>query len=536
MHFLGDYAVINYCSIQFLSMLFNVSLQAILILGLGYALIALFKFPQETIHLILFLSLLSFLLIPLFFYGQTYLIDMAYPASFHESNGSLSIEPFTPSMIQFTLGPSAYSSSSSPVPFPQDRLHWSFWILVLWGSGVMIGFFHIMMGTVSLRHIIRNAVPCRDEDSLKLVKTLSCQLGIARKVRLVESDDVRVPVTCYSLFPVIILPHSTELTKIPGGIAMILVHELMHIKRWDCLSQLLSRIVCVFFWFNPLVWYACSHQKAAQEKACDGDVIRSGISSVDYARMLVDLVRRLPSRITFSEAALLDGKSALEQRIRHILNRQRHSRCILSQKMLSIISLLGVLSVSFCNPVFSLYDESSNLDMLRNALRTRQQFRYVEFPDFLKRRTAGAPIAWPVFQGKGTHSWGKSASQHDQTEDDGYPLAYWLDIYWNYPLQVIATENGIVIEVEQWSTQRLHIKIAHNHQYYTIYNDLSPAKLLVHVGQTVKKGDVIGYMAVCIDDDSKYKMRYIIQHNVLSMNPYAFLYLWGPRLYFDHHA
>ena len=117
MHFPGDYAVVNYCSIQCLSMLVNISLQATCLLGLGYAVVALLKLSQETKHFILLISLFGFWMIPLCFYSQTHLIGMTTPMSVYENNGNLALTPSTQSVLQFPLNASSQSFSSPVSPY-----------------------------------------------------------------------------------------------------------------------------------------------------------------------------------------------------------------------------------------------------------------------------------------------------------------------------------------------------------------------------------------------------------------------------------
>ncbi len=134
------------------------------------------------------------------------------------------------------------------------------------------------------------------------------------------------------LHPKILLPAHADAWP-PDRRRIVLLHELAHIHRHDCLTFLLARLARALFWFHPLVWLA-SHRLAIEcERAADDLVLSAGTRSSTYASTLLHIAATIPPRRSTRPAqpvrhvphapptALAMARpSTLESRLRRILD------------------------------------------------------------------------------------------------------------------------------------------------------------------------------------------------------------------------
>ncbi|HVT15659.1 MAG TPA: M56 family metallopeptidase [Thermoanaerobaculia bacterium] len=117
------------------------------------------------------------------------------------------------------------------------------------------------------------------------------RLGIRRPVELVISAEVLQPGVWGIWRPVVVLPEGILAELTPGELEMVLLHELLHVRRWDNLTSHLQMVLCWVFWFHPLVWLLDRRLLAERELACDEQVLRLSGASNLYARCLLKVLR-----------------------------------------------------------------------------------------------------------------------------------------------------------------------------------------------------------------------------------------------------
>lgn len=129
------------------------------------------------------------------------------------------------------------------------------------------------------------------------------QLRAARPVVLVLSEEVSEPGAWGVLRPRVVLPASMAGHLSPDELEAVLLHELIHIRRWDNLIARSLMVLRCLLWFHPLVWWLDRRCLVERELACDQRVVALTGNSQTYLRGLAKVVRfgggwRLPQLAT----------------------------------------------------------------------------------------------------------------------------------------------------------------------------------------------------------------------------------------------
>jgi beta-lactamase regulating signal transducer with metallopeptidase domain len=189
----------------------------------------------------------------------------------------------------------------------------------LWASGALGILAFVIIGVVRTRSIRRSATPLKAE-WVDEAHVLAEAFEISDPIAVVESNAVTMPMVCGLWRPLIVMPQSaTNWTDERRRV--VVLHELAHIKRRDCLTQALAHVVCAAYWFNPIVWLAARRLRTERERACDDFVLAAGEKGPDYAAHLLDIARamrrrRLPALVGLAMAR----PSQLEGRLLAILD------------------------------------------------------------------------------------------------------------------------------------------------------------------------------------------------------------------------
>jgi hypothetical protein len=224
----------------------------------------------------------------------------------------------------------------------------------LWGlvSGLLL--VRILLGLYGALRLTRRGIPLKGYPWQQLFLWFSTTTlkSLKRKVRLVKSRGIAVPMTWGVLKPVVLMPPSSSQWPLEQC-SSVLFHELSHVKRWDFPVTLLCRISCCLYWFNPLSWMAFKRLRMEQEKACDQMVLQTGIKPSTYASSLLSLKQAIDNRHYQPVTALgMAGGSELHERLTTILEKQIKIKEIKMKTkiMLLILIVLAVALIGTARP------------------------------------------------------------------------------------------------------------------------------------------------------------------------------------------
>ena len=240
-------------------------------------------------------------------------------------------------------GPQSGASAFSVPPSPAAIA------FLMWALGSTAALISLAVGALRFQRLVRQASPLGGPAWVRQTDTIRRRLGVRAEVRLLSGEKVPTPMTGGLWKPVILFPSAAE-NWTPDRRAVVLAHELVHVRRRDAFRQVVGRAVVAFYWFHPLSWLASRFATVASERSCDEEVLALGARPSDYARHLFSLA----SEMTAAPAVLaltMVKRSQLESRIMSILKQHRpRFSAIRTTVALAAMGGAGILAAC-ANPV-----------------------------------------------------------------------------------------------------------------------------------------------------------------------------------------
>jgi beta-lactamase regulating signal transducer with metallopeptidase domain len=220
----------------------------------------------------------------------------------------------------------------------------AFIIVDIWLICLFIQLSRLMAGLYGIGRLRRNGTkpPGKWNDTLLL---LSGQLGLKRRVSLLESASVKIPAAFGFFKPVILVPLGI-LSNLPAEqVETILLHELAHIKRGDYITNLLLHITEAVFFFNPGLRWLNALIRREREACCDDIVLSVTVDRTIYLNALVSFREYFTGKTSSPYAvALGKGRNSLLWRVRRMLTHENKTLDIMEKTILSF-GLAAVIAV-----------------------------------------------------------------------------------------------------------------------------------------------------------------------------------------------
>ncbi|MBK5295891.1 MAG: M56 family metallopeptidase, partial [Vicinamibacteria bacterium] len=200
---------------------------------------------------------------------------------------------------------------------------WTTALLGLYAAGVLLLVTRLVVQHLAARRLVRSATDVVDTDWLRLLDECANRLDVTVPVRLLRSLERAMPMAVGASRHAILIPAVADAWTLDRRRAVIL-HELAHIARRDCLTQMLAAVVCALYWVHPGAWWVARRLRVERELACDDRVLRAGEQAREYAGHLLDLAYSLGAYRAPTLVVSMARPGQLEGRMLAVLDAARN--------------------------------------------------------------------------------------------------------------------------------------------------------------------------------------------------------------------
>ena len=215
----------------------------------------------------------------------------------------------------------------APTPIDSDSsrfaISWPRALFAIWALGLLLIAGRMLVGVIAVQWMARRSDRVLDAPWMKMAIELASEVGVTSNITFLRSERAAMPMACGVLRPAVMMPKEADVWP-AERLRIVLLHELAHVKRHDCLTHLVAQMACALHWFNPLAWIAARNVRTERERACDDLVLAAGTRGPDYADQLLEIARVMRSghypAVLAGATLAMAHRSQLEGRLMAILD------------------------------------------------------------------------------------------------------------------------------------------------------------------------------------------------------------------------
>ena len=240
-------------------------------------------------------------------------------------------------------GEAGLDNARTPVPESSESISAGLTVSSVYVAVVALLLVRLALQQRAARRLARASTVLDGAEWLGLLNESVARLDAHGPVRLLRSCDQTMPMTFGTAVPTILVPAAAD-TWSDERRRAVLLHELAHIVRRDCASQMAAAVACAVYWVHPGVWWAATRMRREREIACDDRVVSAGARPTDYAGHLLELAYTCIGRGTPALAVSMARPSEIEGRLRGLLDAARNrSTPALRTQMWSLVAAVALI-------------------------------------------------------------------------------------------------------------------------------------------------------------------------------------------------
>ncbi|MDP7017342.1 MAG: M56 family metallopeptidase, partial [Pirellulaceae bacterium] len=250
-------------------------------------------------------------------------------------------------------------------------------VVVGYLSGVLLLLGKLALGIHGGWNLRRRAELAGDAQLLSAVANRAKTLKMRFAPTVLYSRDVMVPTVVGILRPAILLPFSLATGLTAEQVEAVLTHELVHIRRYDHLINLMQRVVEALFFFHPAVWWLSRRIRIERENCCDDIVVALGYEPAAYAESLIKIAEQSNPRTRHAlhAGASLTATGRISQlggRVRRLLGASQREPLRLTRGGIAALSAFAIVGVAILLHAYAdKQDDSPKADVFPANSRRR---------------------------------------------------------------------------------------------------------------------------------------------------------------------